>query len=217
MKVNFRHYRLLEPQNEEEKRRLLALKGQPARADLFPYYRKDGFKHNLDRSVRPWARGGLTECYIEVGREWVRGMSYCSWSDNFCYERGRKIAFARALKSLAKTLDEKYSDDRIPIDFADALFDDLLDGLTKMGWEAPFLENGGKQYRAAAGHFLNVFLSRAESSDFYAAHQGEEGDSILYNEGVDFARFLARRAWQTSMAFVNGLEYGLSVYNDAPF
>lgn len=59
-------------------------------------------RYNRDRPpFVPHPRGGYTVCIIkQPNKPSVMGFAYCSREDNFCYERGRAIAFGRAEKLL---------------------------------------------------------------------------------------------------------------------
>jgi len=54
----------------------------------------------------PWRRvlpcGGSTTVYLRFGDREGTGFSICSRRDNFCKAKGRELALARALVSLAK-------------------------------------------------------------------------------------------------------------------
>ena len=64
--------------------------------DLRRYYRD---KPNF----RPYEKGGATLCTItfDSGKSF-QGIAICSMSEQFCYARGRKIAYGRALKEVIK-------------------------------------------------------------------------------------------------------------------
>jgi len=72
-------------------------RGKPSTAVLELYRRGVGFQ---DEDI-PAARGGITFYDIFDGTILIAtGCAYCSYSDNFCYRRGRLIAEGRAKKHL---------------------------------------------------------------------------------------------------------------------
>jgi hypothetical protein len=90
-----------------------ANKGRPSSISLLPYSRNETI---------PWAPepcGGKTVCTLDLGKGvQVVGEAVCSYSDNFCYAEGRKIAHERAekaLKGMRKTTWEMSELDATPI------------------------------------------------------------------------------------------------------
>jgi len=103
LRVKYHHCRVLPPNPK---------KGSPEKGELFDYSRKLGFLepevsavvnfakeiYGDEHALAPDSRGGCTCCIIvEDGLEVVAtGSSVCSFSNNFCYEKGRKLSLSRA-------------------------------------------------------------------------------------------------------------------------
>jgi len=78
-------------------------KGQATEYYWKRYKRKFGFD-TLHGTLQDWpagSKGGKTVCraILDDGTEYV-AEAYCSFSDNFCYKRGRQIAMGRLKKQL---------------------------------------------------------------------------------------------------------------------
>jgi hypothetical protein len=116
MKVSYTVARVSELKLAEEfgddfkvllKKKKLVLKGQPNDSLLMIHNRKEGFVKISDGTTTTekepvFNRGGSVFCHIvdeKTGKESV-GVSYCSFSDNFDYRKGKQIAYGRALKTL---------------------------------------------------------------------------------------------------------------------
>ena len=92
-------------------------KGRPNPAILYDYHRGEGFVE-WTKQVKPYAKGGATQCYI-FGDSWMlAGMATCSMSDTFSYQEGKELAFLRATNlglgheldsGLMFRLDDKFS------------------------------------------------------------------------------------------------------------
>lgn len=97
MKARFVHFRIPNSILEGDE------SGIPHPNELFYYSRAFGWgiTGGLEEepSADPSPRGGATICYVETddGKTGALGIALCSFSDNFSYERGRKIAFNRAI------------------------------------------------------------------------------------------------------------------------
>lgn len=96
--VRFMHFRAPEWDSFNQR-------GAPDPKDLEYYSRQFGwgaevlFQPFLE-GVAPCPRGGATLCFLDAGDTGAVGVALCSWGDNFCYERGRKIAYDRAVLAL---------------------------------------------------------------------------------------------------------------------
>ena len=83
------------------------LVGTPPHNMIGVYTRKKGFV-GIDSSGETFFhkepvfnRGGAVHCVITLKNgDTVYGESYCSFTDNFCYEEGKKEAFKDALSKL---------------------------------------------------------------------------------------------------------------------
>ena len=73
--------------------------GPPMPVHLYRYSRQDGWigdrlppLYEMEIGVHP--NGGATVCWVEdeEGKAWYAGLSLCSFSDNFNYALGRRIA-----------------------------------------------------------------------------------------------------------------------------
>ena len=97
MKIKYTHYRI--PWYLGDRKR-----GSPDEAELILYSRH--FPHL--NTYAPCERGGKTVCTIEDGNgnKYI-GKAVCSYSDNFCYELGRRIAYGRAEKQYVLSCDMK--------------------------------------------------------------------------------------------------------------
>lgn len=94
MDATYQHYRVPEMVPTPEG-------GSPNPFILSRYYRGDGFK-DMPSMVRPKPKGGLTACVMSGNGRQAVGLAWCSHSDNFCYEVGRRIARGRALEQLER-------------------------------------------------------------------------------------------------------------------
>jgi hypothetical protein len=56
--------------------------------------------HKMDGD-KTYPDNGITLCEIRTPLIWTRAMARCSKSDNFCYDKGRKVSLARAFKKTA--------------------------------------------------------------------------------------------------------------------
>lgn len=87
-KIRFEHYRVPADYSVPDR-------GRPSLLNIERYYR--GKSKWLPRQ-----KGGATNCKIRLPGEssWRLGIAYCSHSDNFSYETGRKLAFERAVLAI---------------------------------------------------------------------------------------------------------------------
>ena len=94
MKVEFRHYRIVD-------KKRLPRKGAPSSDWLMRYGKANGFFSDPHYTRHPFARGGKTVCVITLddGAQF-RGTAVCSMSDAFSYKIGRAISHGRAVKAV---------------------------------------------------------------------------------------------------------------------
>ena len=183
MRISFRHYRV--PMNRAKE------SGQPDVSDLFLYRRGEGrFVDNNYKWTKPAVRGGATRCTIYLDEYTViRGVAFCSYSDNFCYKTGRRVAFARAFRdSFDEMLKEEHFHDI-------GVLMNALEGL-----EHP-RKRTGYEFAYSSWHYLSAYINLKES---YST------PSDLKNSATEFFNFLIQN--NVSYHFIGQLQQEAANY-----